>query len=157
MIHFQSNNLQYTIRCPQKVYIVSKWLLNMFFTLKMELNFQPRRISITNGIWLITLITILWSWTGHSHSGALQLQKLDSKSGTDLEDTLGSIQNGDFGTQTFFLACNRWCFDKNRAHLGIKGKQKASKWNQFSIYFNRSCAEITLNITLDGWSLRCCL
>ena len=24
MIHFQSNNLQYTIRCPQKVYIVSK-------------------------------------------------------------------------------------------------------------------------------------
>lgn len=50
MIHFQSNHLQYTLRCPQKVYIVSKPPLKMFFTLKMELNFQPGRLSITNAI-----------------------------------------------------------------------------------------------------------
>lgn len=50
MIHFQSNHLLHTLGCPQKVYIVSKPLLKMFFTLKMVLNFQPERVSITNGI-----------------------------------------------------------------------------------------------------------
>lgn len=81
MIHFQSNTLQYTIRCPQKVYIVSKRLLNMFFTLKTELNFQPMRVSITNGIWLIT---ILKSWTDQSHSWVLLLLKLEAGWGLTL-------------------------------------------------------------------------
>lgn len=34
MIHFQSNHLQYTLKCPQKVYIVSKTLQKMFFHLE---------------------------------------------------------------------------------------------------------------------------
>lgn len=56
MIHFQSNHLQYTLRCPQKVYIVSKPLQKMFFTLKMELKLQPRRVSITSRIWLLRIL-----------------------------------------------------------------------------------------------------
>lgn len=59
MIHFQSNHLQYTLKCPQKVYIVSKTLQKMFFTLKMELNFQPRRVSITSRIWLLKIRVVL--------------------------------------------------------------------------------------------------
>lgn len=43
--------------------------------------------------------------------------KLDSKVGTDLEDT-DSIHDGDFGTQAFFLVCNGCCYNKVKLTWG---------------------------------------
>lgn len=40
VIHFPSNALQCTLGCPQMLYLVYKILLNMFLTLKKEVNFK---------------------------------------------------------------------------------------------------------------------
>lgn len=123
MIHFLSNNLQYTTRCPQKVYIASKWLLNVFFTLKLELQTQGNihhKWDLTNNLIILDRSFPIW---GGLLGGGLTLR------------INWEYWRWRFWGQSVLLACYRWCGDKIRLTWGIKCNlnkihfQFSSIWN----------------------------